>query len=68
MKTTITANSQTFEITPNQPLSELLAHMGLALDQVVVELNKEALTPSEAQATQLQANDSLEIVKIVAGG
>ena len=35
---------------------------------VVVELNGEAVAPSEFPHRELQAGDKLEIVKIVAGG
>ncbi|HEY0455806.1 MAG TPA: sulfur carrier protein ThiS [Verrucomicrobiae bacterium] len=35
---------------------------------VVVELNGQALAPSEFAKRQLSAGDTLEIVKIVAGG
>ena len=35
---------------------------------VVVELNGEAVAPSEFSKRQLQAGDRLEIVRIVAGG
>jgi thiamine biosynthesis protein ThiS len=35
---------------------------------VVVELNGEAVAPSEFSDRQLKAGDRLEIVKIVAGG
>ena len=35
---------------------------------VVVELNGEAVPPSEFAERQLKAGDSMEIVKVVAGG
>jgi thiamine biosynthesis protein ThiS len=35
---------------------------------VVVELNSEAVSPSEFSQRKLKSGDQLEIVKIVAGG
>lgn len=64
----ITANSSPFELEDTTTLPQFLESIGLQAGLVVIELNHTALSPSEAETTQLQDGDSLEIVKIVAGG
>ncbi len=49
-------------------LEEFLLAQNLRPRSVVVELNGEAVAPSEFSARRLAAGDRLEIVKIVAGG
>jgi len=64
----ITANGDSFEVAENLTLAAFVAQQGLALGRVVVELNGKALPPSQQQDKVLQAGDTLEIVRIVAGG
>lgn len=64
----ITANSETFELEENTPLPAFLESRGQAIGRVVVELNGEALSPSESSQVILNNGDRLEIVRIVAGG
>ena len=65
---TVTANGR--EIATRLPLSlhGFLAEQGMLPRSVVVELNGEAVTPSEFAERQLNAGDTMEIVKVVAGG
>jgi thiamine biosynthesis protein ThiS len=49
-------------------IEQFLVAQGLLPRSVVVELNGEAVAPSEFSQRRLQAGDRLEIVKIVAGG
>lgn len=49
-------------------LEEFLVAQQLLPRSVVVELNGEAVAPSEFAGRQVRAGDRLEIVKIVAGG
>ena len=49
-------------------LNEFLTLQGLLPRSVVVELNGEAVAPSEYPVRGLYPGDRLEIVKIVAGG
>ena len=65
---TITANSEVFEINEGTTLAAFLESRGQAVGRVVVELNTHALSPSESLGVVLNDNDSLEIVRIVAGG
>lgn len=64
----VTANETEFDLAPDCSLPEFLESIGHQVGLVVVERNREALSPSEAKETILQEGDSLEIVKIVAGG
>ncbi len=49
-------------------IERFLVSQQLPPRSVVVELNGEAVSPSEFSQRQLHAGDRLEIVKIVAGG
>ena len=49
-------------------IEEFLVAQNLLPRSVVVEHNGEAVAPSEFSKRQLNTNDRLEIVKIVAGG
>jgi sulfur carrier protein len=64
----VIANGQ--EVQANLPcsLEEFLLAQKLLPRSVVVELNGEAVTPSEFSQRQIKTGDRLEIVKIVAGG
>ncbi len=64
----VTANGQ--EVQANLPcsLEDFLLAQKLLPRSVVVELNGEAVTPSEFPQRQIHSGDRLEIVKIVAGG
>lgn len=65
---TVIANGN--ELTTALPcsLDAFLIAQGLLPRSVVVELNGEAVSPSEFAERQVNAGDRLEIVKIVAGG
>ena len=62
------ANGKAFTTEQAKALPDFLGELGLKLGKVVVELNGNALTPSEAKSAQIQDGDRLEIVRIVAGG
>lgn len=65
---TVLANGQPVTSPLPCTLEQWLAARGLPPRSVVVELNGEAVAPSEFARRTLQAGDRLEIVKIVAGG
>lgn len=65
---TITANGKSFDLESSTSLSDFLQSIGHQIGLVIVERNKQALSPSEAQDVVLEDGDTLEIVKIVAGG
>ena len=64
----VTANGR--ELATGLPVSlhDVLEAQGMLPRSVVVDLNGEAVTPSEFAKRQLNAGDTMEIVKIVAGG
>lgn len=64
----VRANGEGFSVPLGTSLPEFLKTRGQALPRVVVELNGGALSPLEAKAVILKDGDSLEIVRIVAGG
>jgi thiamine biosynthesis protein ThiS len=66
--TTVLANGQPVPVSLPCSLESFLSAQGLLPRSVVVELNGEAVAPSEFARRTLQAGDRLEIVKIVAGG
>ena len=68
MNKVVTANGRMVEVSLPCTLEAFLLSQGLLPRSVVVEHNGEAVAPSEFSGRRLQANDRLEIVKIVAGG
>ena len=64
----VTANGRPMEAPLPCTIETFLIAQGLLPRSVVVEHNGEAVAPSEFSQRGLQANDRLEIVKIVAGG
>ncbi|MBD5780373.1 sulfur carrier protein ThiS [Pelagicoccus sp. NFK12] len=65
---TITANGKEFVLESSTSLPAFLESISLQVGLVIVERNKQALSPSEAADVTLEDGDTLEIVKIVAGG
>lgn len=65
---TITANGKSFDLEPGTALPDFLDSIGHKVGLVIVEHNHNALSPSEAASVVLEDGDTLEIVKIVAGG
>ena len=64
----VVANGKEIQATLPSSLEQFLMAQHLLPRSVVVELNGQAIAPSEFPHRQLQAGDRLEIVKIVAGG
>jgi len=65
---TVIANGEEVIATVPCFIDEFLVTQRLHPRSVVVELNGEAVAPSEFCRRQIKAGDRLEIVKIVAGG
>lgn len=65
---TVTINGEDRLIPGDPALNSLLNELGLSGKPVVVELNKEALPPSQFDGCQLSDGDQLEIIVIAAGG
>jgi sulfur carrier protein len=64
----VVANGVEVETPLPCPLEDFLRGRGLPPRSVVVELNGEAVPPSQFAEHQLCNGDRLEIVRIVAGG
>ncbi len=64
----VVANGRSVAVNLPCSLEQFLVARGLPPRSVVVELNGEAVPPSEFARRLLQAGDRLEIVRIVAGG
>jgi len=67
-KSTVIANGTEIEAPLPCSLQAFLLTQKLLPRSVVVELNGEAIAPSEFSHRQLAVGDRLEIVRIVAGG
>jgi thiamine biosynthesis protein ThiS len=68
MNPVIIANGKTVTAKLPCTIEEFLVAQNLPPRSVVVEHNGEAVAPSEFSRRPLNADDRLEIVKIVAGG
>ena len=64
----IIANGSAVAVDLPCTLEELLISQNQSPRSVVVELNGEAVTPSDFASRELQPGDRMEIVRIVAGG
>ncbi len=62
------ANGKEYAVDKRTALPHFLESINLSLSNVVIERNKIALSPAEAQKTIIEDGDSLEIARIVAGG
>jgi len=61
-------NGQNREYPAPLNIVQLLAHLQLATERVVVELNREILTADKLADTQLKDGDTLELIQFVGGG
>ncbi|MEJ6728915.1 MAG: sulfur carrier protein ThiS [Akkermansiaceae bacterium] len=64
---TLTINGEPRELADDLSISALLESLGLGGKPVVVELNQEALSPSEFNKKSSDG-DKLELITIAAGG
>jgi sulfur carrier protein len=64
----IIANGSAVAVDLPCTLEEFLISQNQSPRSVVVELNGEAVTPSDFASRELQPGDRMEIVRIVAGG
>ena len=65
----VIANGETLDLESVPcPLDQFLTDQGFLPKSVVIELNGEAVSPSEFKSHVVKEGDCLEIVRIVAGG
>ncbi|MGA3295101.1 MAG: sulfur carrier protein ThiS [Candidatus Acidiferrales bacterium] len=65
---TVTINGERREIPDGLNVTALLEHLGMATDRVAIERNLDILPRARWRETQVQSNDSFEIVQFVGGG
>lgn len=64
----VRANGGDYSVAPGTTIAQFVIARGLQPRMVVVERNGEPVTPSAIESTRLDHGDSLEIVRVVAGG
>lgn len=65
---TVTINGERREIPDGLNVTALLDHLGMAQNRVAIERNRDILPRARWRETQINANDSFEIVQLVGGG
>jgi thiamine biosynthesis protein ThiS len=65
---TIIVNGERREIPEGLNVADLLDHLGMANGRVAVERNLDILPRARWQETQVESDDSFEIVHFVGGG
>jgi thiamine biosynthesis protein ThiS len=65
---TVTVNGERREIPDGLNIIALLEHLGMSNGRVAVERNRDILPRARWQETQVESNDSFEIVHFVGGG
>lgn len=64
----ITVNGESRQVARGTTITELLAELGLADRRVAVERNRQVVPRAEHAATELCADDRIEVVTFVGGG
>jgi thiamine biosynthesis protein ThiS len=65
---TVTINGERREIPDGLNVIALLEHLGMSNGRVAIERNLDILPRARWQETQVESNDSFEIVHFVGGG
>lgn len=65
---TITINGERREVPDGLSVAALLDHLNMTRDRVALERNLEILPRAQWSVTQVQTDDSFEIVHFVGGG
>jgi len=65
---TVTINGERREIPEGLSVSALLDHLGFTNKRVAIERNLEILPRAQWRQTQVESNDTFEIVHFVGGG
>ena len=65
---TVTINGERREIPDGLNIIALLEHLGMSNGRVAIERNLDILPRARWQETQVEPNDSFEIVHFVGGG
>jgi thiamine biosynthesis protein ThiS len=65
---TVTINGERREVPDGIAVTTLLEHLGMPRERVAIERNLSILPRADWNQTQVQPNDSFEIVHFVGGG
>jgi thiamine biosynthesis protein ThiS len=65
---TVTINGERREVPEGLNVPALLEHLGIASERVAIERNLDILPRARWSETQVQPNDTFEIVHFVGGG
>jgi sulfur carrier protein len=65
---TVTINGERSEVPDGLNVPALLEHLGIKSERVAIERNLDILPRARWQETQVQPNDTFEIVHFVGGG
>ena len=65
---TVVINGENREVPDGLTVEALLGHLGMMAGRVAIERNLDILPRARWSETQIQPNDSLEIVHFVGGG
>jgi len=65
---TVTINGERREVPDGLTVAALLDHIGMPGDRVAIERNLDILPRAHWHETQIQPNDTFEIVHFVGGG
>jgi sulfur carrier protein len=64
----VLVNGEKREIPEGLSVSALIEHLGMPLDRVALERNRDILSRTHWKSTPVQPNDVFEIVHFVGGG
>jgi thiamine biosynthesis protein ThiS len=65
---TVAINGEPREIPDGLTVAAMIEHLGMPLDRVALEHNRDILPRPQWKSTVVQPNDSFEIVHFVGGG
>ena len=65
---TVVINGERADIPDGLNVADLIEHLGMPLDRVALERNREILPRPQWKSTLVQPNDVFEIVHFVGGG
>jgi thiamine biosynthesis protein ThiS len=65
---TVVINGESREIPDGLNVAAMIEHLGMRLDRVALERNRDILPRSQWRETSVQPNDNFEIVHLVGGG
>jgi sulfur carrier protein len=67
-KMTLQINGEDREVSMVSNVRELLQSLGIAGDQIAVEVNREIVRRADWERTSIAGRDKIEIVRFVGGG